>query len=76
MPQSNRMHYGDNLTVLRRYIKDESVDLVYLDPPFTSNQEDNVLFAERDGARASAQIKAFEDAGWWDQSEEERGQIW
>jgi site-specific DNA-methyltransferase (adenine-specific) len=59
----NLLYYGDNLDVLRRHGKDESVDLVYLDPPFKSNQDYNVLFAERDGTRAAAQIKAFEDTG-------------
>jgi hypothetical protein len=39
---------------------------MYLDSPFKSNQDDNVLFSERDGSRASAQIKAFEDTWWWD----------
>ncbi len=47
----NTLYYGDNLDVLRRYIPDESVDLVYLDPPFKSNQNYNVLFAERDGTQ-------------------------
>ena len=46
----NQLYYGDNLDILRRYIPDESIDLVYLDPPFKSNQDYNVLFAERDGA--------------------------
>ena len=45
----NLLYYGDNLDVLRRHVKDESVDLVYLDPPFKSNQDYIVLFAERDG---------------------------
>ncbi len=57
----NQLYYGDNLDVLRRHIDDESVDLVYLDPPFTSNANCNVLFAERDGAQAASQIKAFGD---------------
>lgn len=43
----NELYYGDNLDVLRRYVKDESIDLVYLDPPFNSNQDYNVLFAEQ-----------------------------
>ena len=43
----NRLYYGDNLDVLRRYVPDESVDLVYLDPPFNSNANYNVLFAEK-----------------------------
>lgn len=61
----NRLYYGDNLDVLRRHVDSESVDLVYLDPPFKSNQDYNVLFAERDGSRAAAQIKAFEDTWEW-----------
>ena len=64
----NTLYYGDNLDVLRRYIADESVDLVYLDPPFKSDQNYNVLFAERDGTQAAAQIKAFKDTWRWDQA--------
>jgi DNA modification methylase len=63
----NHLYYGDNLDVLRRYIKDDSVDLVYLDPPFKSNQDYNVLFAEKDGTGAAAQFKAFEDTWEWNQ---------
>lgn len=63
----NLLYYGDNLEVLRRHVKDESVDLVYLDPPFNSSQDYNVLFAERNGTRSAAQIKAFEDTWRWDQ---------
>jgi DNA modification methylase len=66
----NQLFYGDNLDVLRQYIDDESVDLVYLDPPFKSDQDYNVLFAERDGTRAAAQIKAFEDTWRWDETAE------
>lgn len=66
MPQ-NLLYYGDNLDVLRRHIPSDSVDLVYLDPPFNSNQDYNVLFAEQNGARAAAQIKAFGDTWRWDQ---------
>jgi len=62
----NVLYYGDNLEILRRYIENESVDLVYLDPPFNSNQDYNILFAERNGSRAAAQIKAFEDTWHWD----------
>ncbi|EKD49608.1 MAG: hypothetical protein ACD_63C00093G0009 [uncultured bacterium] len=60
------MYYGDNLDVLRRYIKDETIDLIYLDPPFKSNRDYNVLFEERDGAQSKAQIKVFEDSWQWD----------
>jgi site-specific DNA-methyltransferase (adenine-specific) len=61
----NKLYYGDNLDVLRRYVKDESIDLVYLDPPFNSRQDYNVLFAEKDGTKAASQIMAFEDTWEW-----------
>jgi site-specific DNA-methyltransferase (adenine-specific) len=64
----NLLYYGDNLDVLRRHVKGESVDLVYLDPPFNSNATYNVLFAEHSGERAAAQIKAFGDTWRWDQA--------
>jgi len=64
----NVLYYGDNLDILRRYIKDETVDLIYLDPPFNSNVTYNVLFGERNGSQAAAQIKAFEDTWQWDQA--------
>ena len=60
------LYYGDNLDILRRYVADESVDLIYLDPPFNSARSFNVLFAEQDGTRAAAQIKVFEDTWQWD----------
>lgn len=65
----NVLYYGDNLDIMRRYLKDGSVDLEYLDPPFNSNATYNVLFAERNGAKAAAQIKAFEDTWTWDATE-------
>lgn len=64
----NVLYYGDNLDVMRRYLPDASVDLIYLDPPFNSNATYNVLFAEQDGSRASAQIKAFGDTWRWDEA--------
>ena len=64
----NRLYYGDNLDVLRQYVDDSSVDLVYLDPPFKSNQDYNVLFAEKSGTRSAAQIRAFEDTWQWDEA--------
>ena len=63
----NLLYFGDNLTILRQYIKKESIDLVYLDPPFKSNQAYNVLFEEQNRSRSKAQIKAFEDTWRWDQ---------
>jgi adenine specific DNA methylase Mod len=64
----NTLYYGDNLQILRDYIKDGTIDLVYLDPPFKSDQDYNVLFAEQNGSRSAAQIKAFKDTWQWDQS--------
>ena len=61
----NTLYYGDNLEILRRYIKDETIDLVYLDPPFNSNATYNVLFKEPSGASSQAQISAFEDTWHW-----------
>jgi DNA modification methylase len=63
--EKNKLYYGDNLEVLRQHVKDESVDLIYLDPPFNSRQDYNVLFAEKDGTRSSSQIMAFEDTWEW-----------
>ena len=63
--QKNQLFYGDNLDVLRRHIAAESVDLIYLDPPFNSNRDYNVLFDEQDGTKAAAQIKAFTDTWEW-----------
>jgi adenine specific DNA methylase Mod len=61
----NKLYYGDNLDALARYVKDESVDLVYLDPPFNSRQDYNVLFAEKDASKSSSQIRAFKDTWEW-----------
>ncbi|MBI3415580.1 MAG: restriction endonuclease [Verrucomicrobia bacterium] len=60
------LYYGDNLDILRRYLKDETVDLVYLDPPFNSAQNYNAFFQEKDGSAAASQIHAFEDTWHWD----------
>jgi len=61
----NRLYYGDNLTVMRGCIDDESVDLVYLDPPFNSQATYNVLFKSTAGEQSKAQIEAFEDTWHW-----------
>lgn len=66
MPE-NQLYYGDNLDVLRLHVKDEAVDLIYLDPPFNSSADYNVLFDEQDGTRSAAQIKAFGDTWRWDE---------
>ena len=57
----NKLYFGDNLDILRAYIKDESVDLIYLDPPFNSNATYNVFYNEKTGEKSTAQITAFED---------------
>ena len=59
------LYYGDNLDILRRYIRDETVDLIYLDPPFNSAANYNAFFQEKDGTAAASQIQAFEDTWSW-----------
>ena len=61
----NHLYYGDNLEILRAHIKDESIDLVYLDPPFYSQATYNVLFNAHSGQQSKAQIEAFEDTWHW-----------
>lgn len=61
----NTLYYGDNLKILREYIKDESVDLIYLDPPFNSNRNYNVLFKDESGTESESQITAFDDTRHW-----------
>lgn len=61
----NALYFGDNLDVLREYVKDESVDLVYLDPPFNSSATYNVLFKTPKGHQSDAQIEAFDDTWHW-----------
>lgn len=58
---TNHLYYGDNLRVLRDSIATESVDLIYLDPPFNSNASYNVLFKGPQGTESAAQIEAFDD---------------
>ncbi|MGH6834739.1 MAG: site-specific DNA-methyltransferase [Methylocella sp.] len=66
----NTLFYGDNLAILREHIADESVDLVYLDPPFNSNASYNVLFRAPDGHQSQAQIEAFDDTWHWNEPAE------
>jgi site-specific DNA-methyltransferase (adenine-specific) len=70
-PKTNTLFYGDNLRILRDYIEDESVDLVYLDPPFNSNATYNVLFKSPAGEQSQSQIEAFEDSWHWNRTAEE-----
>ena len=62
---TNKLYFGDNLNILREHVADESVDLIYLDPPFNSNATYNVLFQEKSGEQSAAQITAFEDTWHW-----------
>ena len=64
---NNTLYYGDNLDILREHVPDESVGLVYLDPPFNSNASYNVLFKEQSGEESPAQIRAFTDTWAWTQ---------
>jgi site-specific DNA-methyltransferase (adenine-specific) len=61
----NKLYFGDNLDILREHVASETVDLIYLDPPFNSNATYNVLFQEKSGEQSAAQITAFEDTWHW-----------
>ncbi|MGB6942720.1 MAG: hypothetical protein WBE37_10015, partial [Bryobacteraceae bacterium] len=67
----NALYYGDNLTVLRNEIGDDTVDLIYLDPPFNSQASYNVLFKSPAGQQSHAQIEAFEDTWHWGEESEQ-----
>ena len=66
----NKLYFGDNLDILRENVADESVDLIYLDPPINSNATYNVLFRECTGEDSAAQITAFEDTWSWSMDSE------
>jgi len=66
----NALYYGDNLRILREYIPDNSIDLIYLDPPFNSKADYNILFKEPTGKPSEAQITAFEDTWHWTEETE------
>ncbi|MES2119358.1 MAG: DNA methyltransferase [Pseudomonadota bacterium] len=68
---TNKLFYGDNLDVLREHIASESVDLIYLDPPFNSNANYNILFKSKTGDGSDAQIEAFEDSWHWNDHAED-----
>jgi len=63
---TNTLFYGDNLPILQEYLNAESIDLIYLDPPFNSNRDYNVLFRGESGGESGAQLQAFKDAWAWD----------
>lgn len=62
---NNTLYYGDNLEILRKHIPDKSVDLIYLDLPFNSNRDYNVIFKEATGEESGAQLRAFSDSWHW-----------
>ncbi len=65
--KTNVLYFGDNLEILRNrdYFPDGCVDLIYLDPPFNSKKDYNILFKENSGVESEAQIKAFTDSWHW-----------
>src|SRR5229473_1588233 len=67
----NTLFYGDNLFILREHIPSESVDLIYLDPPFNSSRNYNVLFKDEKGIDSESQITAFEDTWHWNLAAEQ-----
>jgi len=69
--KTNVLYLGDNLEILRKYIPDNSIDLIYLDPPFSSKKDYNIIFREASGERSEAQIKAFSDTWTWDKTAED-----
>ena len=62
---TKKLYYGDNLSILRDNLADESVDLIYLDPPFNSKRDYNLLFKTPKGMESDAQMVAFEDTWHW-----------
>ena len=75
-PTTNTLYFGDNLDILRQHIADESIDLIYLDPPFNSKRDYNLLFKTPKGQSSEAQITAFEDSWHWgEQAEQEFKEI-
>ena len=72
----NRLYFGDNLDILREHVAENSVDLIYLDPPFNSKRDYNLLFKTPKGHESDAQITAFEDSWHWgEQAEREFAEI-
>jgi len=63
--KTNVLYYGDNLEILRKYIPDNSIDLIYLAPPFNSKKDYNILLKENGGVESESQIKAFTDTWHW-----------
>ena len=67
----NTIYYGDNLNVMRKYIPPESIDLIYLDPPFNSKKQYNIIYKDPTGKKSESQVVAFSDTWKWDKKAEE-----
>ena len=65
MEWKNQLYFGDNLKILREYVPDASVDLIYLDPPFNSSRNYNLLFKQVKGDSSPVQIMALEETWNW-----------
>ncbi len=65
------LYFGDNLDILRRYIPDNSIDLIYLDPPFGTNRDYKLLYRKNNGKKPGIHIKAFSDTWNWDRTIED-----
>lgn len=63
--EKNTLFYGDNLDILRDYIEDESIDLIYLDPPFKKQKKYNIIFPEPNGSPSEAQTMVYADTWFW-----------
>lgn len=70
MTSKNTLFFGDNLEVLRNYIEDECIDLIYLDPPFKKQKKYNILYEELNGSPSEAQVMAYADTWYWDEQSE------
>ena len=66
----NTLYFSDNLAVISQYIKDETIDLIYLDPPFNSKANYNVIFKTPKKEDSPSQIQAFEDTWKWNSTTE------
>lgn len=73
--QTNMLYLGNNLDVLRLHIPDDSIDLIYLDPPFNSKKDYNLIYLDKEGERSTSQVQAFEDSWRWGE-EAERTYDW
>ena len=72
--ERNTLYYGDCLDVMQEQLEENSVDLIYLDPPFNSKTDYNILYGSSDSNGMPAQVRAFRDTWKWDSAAVERVQ--